>query len=97
MLGGLELGTADYGIDQRDTSHKKPKLTIQVLSTGLSCGTSLRRPGVGDETRTLAYFRRGRVPFGRAREATSDRKVYCVLLRFRRGLVEGHGGGLTSS
>jgi hypothetical protein len=97
MLGGLELGTADYGIDQRDKSYNRLKLTIQVLSAGLSCGTFLRRAGVGDETRTLAYFRRWRVPFGKTREATSDRKVYWVLLRLRRGLVEGHGGGLTGS
>ncbi len=97
MSGGLELGTADYRIDQRDTSHNRPKLTIQVLSAGLSCGTFLRRHGVGDETSTLAYIRLGRLPFGKARDATSDRKVYWVLLRFRRGLVEGHGGGLAGS
>ena len=72
-------------------------LTIQVLSAGLSCETFLRRPGVGDETSTLAYFRLERFPFGTARYATSDRKAYWVLLRFRRGLVKGHGGGLTGS
>jgi hypothetical protein len=70
-------------------------LTIQVFKAGLSCGTFLRRSGVGDETSTLAYFLLNRLPFGKAIEAISDRKVCRVLLR--RGVVWGHGGALIGS
>ena len=70
-------------------------LTIQVLNAGLSCGTFLRRCGVGEETSTLGYFLMGRFPFGRARVAISDKNVCCVP--FRRGVVEGHGGALVCS
>lgn len=70
-------------------------LTIQVFNTGLSCGTFLRRSGVGDETSTLEYFLLGRFPFGKASEPISDRNVCRAL--FRRGVVRGHGGALMGS
>jgi hypothetical protein len=58
-----------------DVPNTGPLLTIQVLKVGLSCGTFLRRSGVGDDTSTLAYFRLGRLTLGTAREAKRDKKV----------------------